>query len=208
MWCTGGCSWNCYKNFPVLLTFHKVQTCLHLPHETISQRPKTVRGFWHSWLGNVLRATNGGHIFKIATLKKWSEAGPNMWYFQFWLAHRATTRALFQIATSKSHPKLACLRILTWKCASRSSWQIARTRRFSKPTCSTLQNHTSPERHSESRLSHLFFAHLLFSLFLFSDPLTSFLLLRRFSRASSFFWKWYFWCASACLQDLLYTGSL
>ena len=67
-------------------------------------------------------------------------------------------------------PNLACLRILTWKCASRSSWQIARTRRFSKPTChcSTLQNHTSPERHSESRLSHLFFVHLLFSLFLFS----------------------------------------
>ena len=75
----------------VLLTFEKVHNPLRLPRKTTSERPKVVR-------------TPG--VLNILTSK---------------CASRHNGVHFFDIATSKSGPKLVCLYMLTSKCASRQN---------------------------------------------------------------------------------------
>ena len=123
-----------------------------------------------AWHHNVV------HFFDIST----SKGGPNLvcfvhfdrtWCVLYILTSKCASRHnsvhFFDISTSTSHPKLRCLVRFYFQCASRhngvqlfishlASW--LRTRRFSE-YFSTLRSHKSFEKHSVSRLSHLF-AHL------------------------------------------------
>ena len=79
------------QNPHVLLTFHKVHNPLRLPRESTSERPKVVQ-------------TPGVLYILTSTC-----------------ASRQNSVHFFNIATSKSGPKLVCFVHLTWKCASRQN---------------------------------------------------------------------------------------
>ena len=162
VWCSGGCSWKCYKT----LTF-----C-----ETTSEPPKVVRTWCVLYILTWKCASrhNGVHFFDISTSKsgpymvcfvhfdlemcfapqrcalfrhlncqKWSDNGV---FCTFWLGNvlRATTMCTFSTSQLPKVVRQWCvLYIFTCKCASRhngvqffishlASW--LRTRRFSEPT--------------------------------------------------------------------------
>ena len=159
-----------------------------------SQLPKVVREWCVLYIltSKCALRHNGVHFFDIST----SKSGPSMVcfvHFDFKMCFAPQRHALFRhLNFQKWSDNGVFLYILTSKCASRhngvqffishlASW--LRTRRFSEPTFSTLRSHKSLEKHSVSRLSHLFahlhllssdsFSSLIFSLliFLFSLPL-------------------------------------
>ena len=113
VWCSGGCSWKCYKTltFRSLLTRCTIPCACHAKRHLNLQKWSVHGVFCTFWLGNVLRATTAC-TFSTSELPK---------VVREWCA----------------------LCILTWKCASRhngvqvfishlASW--LRTRRFSEPT--------------------------------------------------------------------------
>ena len=126
-------------------------------------------------------------LFQQLNVQKCSEP---INFLHFWLRNvlRATTACTFPtFSTSKSAPKLVCLCILTWKCASRHNGvqffishlaRWLRTRRFSKPTFRP----SGATNHWKNRVNRDFPtfrapASSFFSLFLFSYLLSSSLLL-------------------------------
>ena len=110
VWCSGGCSWKCYKTLTFLLTFDKVHNPLRLPREATSEPPKVVRtwcGFVHFHF-EMCFAPQRRALFRHLNFQKWSEHGV---FCTFWLGNvlRATTACtFFDISTSKSGPSMVC----------------------------------------------------------------------------------------------------
>ena len=90
------------QNPHVLLTFEKVHNPLRLPRESTSEHPKM-----HFWLRNMLRATTSCTFSTSQLLKV-----VRQWCVLYILTSRCASRHngvhFFDIATSKSGPKLVC----------------------------------------------------------------------------------------------------
>ena len=191
---TSGCPEVVRTNLKVFYTFDlemcfAPQPCTLFRHLDVKKWVEPFR-FLHFWLGNVLRATTAWTFFDVWT----SKSGPNLVclvHFDLEMCFAPQRRAPFSTSELPKVVRTWCaFYILTWKCASHhngvqflishlASW--LRTRHSSEPPVrpSRAANHwKNMEKQSESRLSYLFVhLHLLSSLFLFSDLLTSFLLL-------------------------------
>ena len=146
------------------------------------------------WLGNVLRATTAC-TFSTSQLQKVVRTWCVLYILTWKCASRHNGVHFFDIATSKSGPKLVCFVHLTWKCASRhngvhffishlASW--LRTRRFSEPTFRP----SGATNHWKNTVNRDF------------QCFTTFLPFR--APASSFFWSFLFWLFSPLLFNCPY----
>ena len=113
VWCSGVCSWKCYKTPHVLLTFDKVHNPLRLPRETTSEPPKSgpyMVCFAHFDF-EMCFAPQRRALFRHLNFQKWSDHGV---FCTFWLGNvlRASSRHngvhFFDISTSKSGPTMVC----------------------------------------------------------------------------------------------------
>ena len=148
-------------------------------HRNFQKWSETV-GFWHFWLGNVLCATTAC-TFSTSQLPKvvWDRGFLTLLTWKCALRHNGVH--FFDIATSKSGLRLWVTFDLEMCFAPqrRALFHLSSGQMAPHPPLyfSTRRSPKSLEKHRESCLSYLF-AHLhLFSLFLFSDLLTSWLLL-------------------------------
>ena len=154
---------------------------------TSKSGPK-LRCFAHFWLGNVLCATTAC-TFSASYFPKVVRIGNFSTLLTWKCASRHNGGHFFGISTSKSGPKLRCFvhfdlemcfvpqRRAIFHLSSVASW--LRTRRFSKPTfrLSWATNRWTKTQWIATCLPFRTTASSFFSLFLFSDLLTSFLLL-------------------------------
>ena len=97
------------QNLSVLLTFGKVHNLLRLPRETTSERPKVVRacGVFHILTSKCASRHNGVHFSTSQILKV-----VRSWCAFYILTSKCASRRngvnFFDVATSKSDPKLRC----------------------------------------------------------------------------------------------------
>ena len=119
VWCSGGCSWKCYKTltFCLLLTRCKIPCACHAKRHLNLQKWSEHGVFCTFSLRNVLRATTA-YTFSTSEPPKVVRA----WCVLYILTSKcaATTACTFSTSQLPKVVRTPCVfNILTWKCASR-----------------------------------------------------------------------------------------
>ena len=121
VWCSGGCSWKCYKNltFCSLLTRSTIPCACHAKRHLNLQKWSVHGVFCTFWLRKMCFAPQRRALFRHLNFQKWSVHGV-LCTFSLRNVLRATTACTF---STSQLPKVlrdpGVLYILTSKCASR-----------------------------------------------------------------------------------------
>ena len=109
VWCSGGCSWKCYKTltFCSLLTRSTIPCACHAKRHLNLQKWSVHGVFCTFWLGNVLRATTAC-TFSTSQLPKVVRTWCALYILTWKCASCHNSVYFFDISTAKSGPYMVC----------------------------------------------------------------------------------------------------